>query len=211
VTLVDFDPDAEDKLVARCSTPQPPARDQQLARGCAHVGRRAPRGGAGLRRRARQPPPQARAGPSSGSTTASTCWPTTAPSATCSATDAHDRVATLTPEPRLHPPEAVDDAGPPTCSTRRWTAVGRSARRAAPDFPEQAATPCRWPTGALRDAVQRPRGDAPARAAHHAPGPPAYRRVGQEMHRLIAEQAGHHAVAEAMTHVDHEEPELERL
>ena len=31
------------------------------------------------------------------------------------------------------------------------------------------------------------------------------------MHRLIAEQAGHRAVAEAMSHVDHTEPELARL
>jgi thymidylate synthase ThyX len=43
-------------------------------------------------------------------------------------------------------------------------------------------------------------------------GHPAYRVVGQEMHRLIAEQAGHHAVAEAMRFVDHSpEPTLERL
>ena len=43
-------------------------------------------------------------------------------------------------------------------------------------------------------------------------GHPAYRVVGQEMHRLIAEQAGHRAVAEAMRFVDHApEPSLERL
>jgi thymidylate synthase ThyX len=43
-------------------------------------------------------------------------------------------------------------------------------------------------------------------------GHPAYRTVGQEMHRLIAEQAGHRAVAEAMRFVDHSpEPSLERL
>ncbi len=43
-------------------------------------------------------------------------------------------------------------------------------------------------------------------------GHPAYRIVGQEMHRLIAEQAGHHAIAEMMRFVDHSaEPELERL
>ncbi|MGQ0432872.1 MAG: FAD-dependent thymidylate synthase [Microthrixaceae bacterium] len=43
-------------------------------------------------------------------------------------------------------------------------------------------------------------------------GHPAYRIVGQDMHRLIAEQAGHVAVAEAMRHVDHSpEPTLERL
>ena len=43
-------------------------------------------------------------------------------------------------------------------------------------------------------------------------GHPAYRLVGQEMHRLIAEEAGHHAVAEMMRFVDHQpEPALERL
>jgi thymidylate synthase ThyX len=43
-------------------------------------------------------------------------------------------------------------------------------------------------------------------------GHPAYRIVGQEMHRLIAEQAGHHAIAAMMRFVDHSaEPELERL
>ena len=43
-------------------------------------------------------------------------------------------------------------------------------------------------------------------------GHPAYRIVGQEMHRLIAEEAGHRAIAEMMRFVDHSaEPELERL
>ena len=43
-------------------------------------------------------------------------------------------------------------------------------------------------------------------------GHPAYRIVAQEMHRLIAEQAGHHAVAELMRFVDYSpEPSLERL
>jgi thymidylate synthase ThyX len=42
-------------------------------------------------------------------------------------------------------------------------------------------------------------------------GHPAYRRVCQAMHRLIAERAGHHALAEAMRFVDHSAVELERL
>ena len=42
-------------------------------------------------------------------------------------------------------------------------------------------------------------------------GHPAYRRVVLEMHRLIAEQAGHRAVAEAMSYVTWQAPELERL
>jgi thymidylate synthase ThyX len=42
-------------------------------------------------------------------------------------------------------------------------------------------------------------------------GHPAYRRLCQEMHRLIAEQAGHRAVAQLMRFVDHGAPGLERL
>lgn len=42
-------------------------------------------------------------------------------------------------------------------------------------------------------------------------GHPVYRRVAQEMHRLIAEEAGHRAIAEAMHFADHSSVELERL
>jgi hypothetical protein len=42
-------------------------------------------------------------------------------------------------------------------------------------------------------------------------GHPAYRRVALEMYRLIAEQAGHTAIAAAMTHLTTEAPALERL
>ena len=42
-------------------------------------------------------------------------------------------------------------------------------------------------------------------------GHPAYRRVCQQMHRLIADVAGHRAIADAMRFVDHSEVELERL
>ena len=42
-------------------------------------------------------------------------------------------------------------------------------------------------------------------------GHPAYRRVCQKMHRLIASHAGHTAIAAAMRFADHSEVELERL
>jgi thymidylate synthase ThyX len=42
-------------------------------------------------------------------------------------------------------------------------------------------------------------------------GHPAYRRVCQAMHRAIAEVAGHRAIAAAMTFADHSAVELERL
>jgi hypothetical protein len=38
-----------------------------------------------------------------------------------------------------------------------------------------------------------------------------YRRVVQQMHRLIDEKAGHHAIAAAMQYADHSNVELERL
>jgi len=47
------------------------------------------------------------------------------------------------------------------------------------------------------------------RTAPH--GHPSYRRVCQAMHRLIDEQAGHHAIASAMAFVDHGQVALERL
>jgi thymidylate synthase ThyX len=42
-------------------------------------------------------------------------------------------------------------------------------------------------------------------------GHPSYRRICQAMHRLIAERAGHRAIAAAMTFADHSEVALERL
>lgn len=42
-------------------------------------------------------------------------------------------------------------------------------------------------------------------------GHPAYRRVCQRMHRLIAEEAGHQAIADAMAFADHSAVALERL
>lgn len=60
--------------------------------------------------------------------------------------------------------------------------------------------------------------DMNARAAMHlvelrsAPqGHAAYRRVAQQMHRLIEAQAGHEAIAAAMRYVSHEAVDLERL
>jgi thymidylate synthase ThyX len=42
-------------------------------------------------------------------------------------------------------------------------------------------------------------------------GHPSYRRICQAMHRLIDEHAGHHALAAAMSYADHTEVALERL
>jgi thymidylate synthase ThyX len=42
-------------------------------------------------------------------------------------------------------------------------------------------------------------------------GHPAYRRICQQVHRLIAEQAGHRTIADAIRFADHSAVELERL
>lgn len=42
-------------------------------------------------------------------------------------------------------------------------------------------------------------------------GHPDYRRIAQEMHRLIRDRAGHHVIADAMSYVDHESYDLARL
>ena len=77
-------------------------------------------------------------------------------------------------------------------TTRRSERAEELYRTLAPDFPEQASYAV-----ALAHRIryvmqmQRPRGDAPDRAALGHPGPSGYRRVAQQMHRAIAERAGH--------------------
>jgi thymidylate synthase ThyX len=85
-------------------------------------------------------------------------------------------------------------------------------RALAPQFPEQASYAVAL-AHRIRYVMQ-----CNAREAMHlielrsgAQGHPAYRRVAQQMHRAIAEQAGHHALADTMTFVDHGATDLERL
>jgi hypothetical protein len=85
-------------------------------------------------------------------------------------------------------------------------------RTLLPDFPEQASYAVAL-AHRIRYVMQ-----CNAREAMHlielrsgAQGHPAYRRVAQQMHRAIAEVAGHRAVADAMTFVDHGSTDLERL
>jgi thymidylate synthase ThyX len=119
----------------------------------------------------------------------------------------------LTPRHGWAMPEAVGEAG----GADDWTRVMDAAAElhdaiAAAGQPEAAsyAVPmaCR-----VRFYV-----DMNAREAMHLielrttpQGHPSYRRIGQAMHRLIAEQAGHRAIAAAMTFADHSAVELERL
>ncbi len=85
-------------------------------------------------------------------------------------------------------------------------------RSLAADFPEQASYAVAL-AHRIRYVMQMN-----AREAMHlvelrsgTQGHPAYRRVAQQMHRAIAETAGHRALAESMSFVDHGSTDLERL
>jgi thymidylate synthase ThyX len=119
----------------------------------------------------------------------------------------------LSPRHGYTRPEAVDDAG---CGGTFDETMARSTAlhdALAERFPAQAPYAVAL-AYRLRFVMQMN-----AREAMHlielrsAPqGHPAYRVVAQQMHRLIADKAGHHAVAEAMRFADHSpEPQLERL
>ncbi len=94
-------------------------------------------------------------------------------------------------------------------------AIGRAEdlyRSLLADFPEQASYAVAL-AHRIRYVMQMN-----AREAVHlielrtgTQGHPAYRRVAQQMHRAIAETAGHRAIAESMTFVDHGSTDLERL
>ncbi len=119
----------------------------------------------------------------------------------------------LSPRHGYTRPEAVDDAGRAATFDETMERSRSLHDALAARFPAQAPYAVAL-AYRLRFVMQMN-----AREAMHlielrsAPqGHPAYRAVAQQMHRLIAEQAGHHAVAEAMRFVDHSpEPQLERL
>ncbi len=109
-------------------------------------------------------------------------------------------------------PDLVADAG---LAEHYDEAIDRAEelyRSLLPDFPEQASYVVAL-AHRIRYVMQ-----FNAREAMHltelrsgAQGHPAYRRVAQQMHRAVAEVAGHRALAEAMTFVDHGATDLERL
>ena len=109
-------------------------------------------------------------------------------------------------------PELVADAG---LAEHYDEAIDRAEelyRSLVPDFPEQASYVVAL-AHRIRYVMQ-----FNAREAMHlielrsgAQGHPSYRRVAQQMHRAVAEVAGHRALAEAMTFADHGATDLERL
>ncbi|MFP5486689.1 MAG: FAD-dependent thymidylate synthase [Acidimicrobiia bacterium] len=118
----------------------------------------------------------------------------------------------LTPNHGHTRPELVDAAGIGPLFDETMDRSARLFDAMRPEFPQQAQYAVSM-AYRLRYAMQ-----FNAREAMHllelrsAPqGHPSYRRVALEMHRQIGEVAGHHAVAAAMRHMTTEAPELERL
>lgn len=119
----------------------------------------------------------------------------------------------LTPEHGYTRPQAVDDAGVATVFDEAMSRSASLYEVLGEQFPAEASYAV-----ALAYRVRFSM-EMNAREAMHLielrttpQGHPAYRIVGQEMHRLIDEQAGHHAIAGMMRFVDHSaESELERL
>ena len=118
----------------------------------------------------------------------------------------------LSPDHGYVMPELVAESGVADEFEESMTRSATLYEALRPDYPEQAAYAISM-AYRLRYSMQ-----FNAREAIHllelrsAPqGHPAYRRVVIEMHRLIAEKAGHRAVADAMTHMTFEAPALERL
>jgi thymidylate synthase ThyX len=118
----------------------------------------------------------------------------------------------LTPDHHFVRPDAVDQAGARDVFDESMERSASLYHALNERFPEQASYAVAL-AYRVRYVMQMN-----AREAMHLielrttpQGHPAYRLVGQEMHRLIAEEAGHRAVAAMMSHVDHSEVELERI
>jgi hypothetical protein len=110
-------------------------------------------------------------------------------------------------------PEAIADIG----ATRAWDdMMGRTADLADTIAAAHGPTVAQYTVPfayRVRYYVQMN-----AREAFHllelrsqASGHPGYRRVAQEMHRLIRDEAGHRVIADAMQYVDHNDYDLARL
>jgi thymidylate synthase ThyX len=213
VTLVDFDPDAENKLLAAICYPHSQLPEQQLMDRVARLGAAERlalvRAYVGERENRRHKPGRA-------FERVDYRFDVLADYGAFRDLQRH-RLLTiewqrLTPRHGYVRPALVDDAGQAVVFDE---AMHRSARLhddLVSDFPEQAAYAVSM-AHRLRFVMQ-----FNAREAIHllelrsgAEGHPAYRRVVLDMHRLIADQAGHRIVAEAMTHLTTLEPELARL
>ncbi len=213
VALVDYDPEGEDKVVAAICSPLTGVPEEQVARRVAGLGaeekRSLLRAYVGDRTNRRHRPGRAfeRTGYRFDVVTDYGAFRDLQ----------RHRMLTIDWQPLgtslgYDVPDVVTDAG---VSERYVASLERSrelCEALAPTFPAEAAYAVAL-AYRIRYTMQMN-----AREAMHvlelrsgAQGHPSYRWVAQEMHRLIAEQAGHRLLAEAMSHVDFGADELERL
>ncbi len=213
VTLTDFDPDAEDKLLAAMLYPYVDLPDDQVLAGVRRLGaadrQAVMRAYVGDRRNRRHKPGR-------GLERVSYRFDVLSDYGAFRDLQRH-RMLTIQWQPLSphHGYELPDDVVSAGLGDRFESAMERSAglyEALASELPEQA------PYAVALAYRVRYSIDMNAREALHmielrtAPaGHPSYRRVCQEMHRLIAEEAGHRLVAGMMGFVDHGSTELERL
>jgi thymidylate synthase ThyX len=213
VTLVDFDPEGEDKVIAAICSPLTGAGEAEVAARVARLGsedkRALLRAYVGERANRRHRPGRAfeRTGYRFDVVTDYGAFRDLQ----------RHRMLTIEWQPlgtRLgyDMPEVVAESG---LSDRYVASLERSRELAevlAPSFPVESAYAVAL-AYRIRYSMQMN-----AREAMHllelrsgVQGHPSYRWVAQEMHRQIAERAGHGLLAEAMSHVDFGADELERL
>ena len=111
-------------------------------------------------------------------------------------------------------PASIDDIGARSLWDEAMERTAASAWRACAD-PRPGRRPVR--RARLRTGSASSSNSTPARRSTCSScgsgqgGHPDYRRVAQEMHRLIGDQAGHRVIADAMRYVDYEDYDLARL
>ena len=144
--------------------------------------------------------------PSSGPTTASSSSPTTAPSRPAAPPDAHHRMATPGHLPRLRHAWHVADAGSGNATTRRSSGPRSSTVRWFRTSPTKPRTSSRWRTASATSCSSTRSRRCTSSSSAREPRAVPHRRVAEQTHRAIAGVAGHRALAEAMTFVDHGPP-----
>ena len=122
-------------------------------------------------------------------------------------------MAALTPNHGYVRPDLIDEAGLAEMFDEAMASFRRRCTTLlTAEYPNRRRTPWRWRTGCGTSCSSTlARRSTCSSSARRRKGIPSYRRVALEMHELIARQAGHRAIADAMIHMTTEAPELERL
>ena len=151
VTLLDWDPEGEDKVLAAICYPHTNLPEAPAARsGPPAAGRRPHRVGARVRRRPHQPPPQARTRVRAHRLPLRRARRLRRVPRPAAAPDAHDRMAALSPASRIRRSRARASKRDSTrASTTRWNGRPRSTTCWPSGSPSRPRTRCRSRTGCV--------------------------------------------------------------